>query len=285
MSEKQIITKRITLHKRQISEERGCPIESQYRCFGNFDGLSVENLQPETANLENLWVDSIDQSQKLSQETNIQNFYVARIEREGENRDEIFWGTEKPFLLTSFISLHSDNGINYTNVIFEIEKNENTICYLTMELSSIVIFIKRDKYRECDEIITELRHSVFNNNEIVYSYSIPSIPMSNLVKDNQVIESIYNENAEKVILSLMSKCGTDKKNSTEFVNKLKEKLNKYTITYSSVLGSGDVQVEILNINLGHLLLLHKTESLLCHTNSVYAKYIYNCTTRIHIRVD
>ncbi|MCL1883937.1 MAG: hypothetical protein FWF81_09340 [Defluviitaleaceae bacterium] len=277
-------TKAIILYKRKIDTPSFDSILPKYFCLGDYDGMDIHPV-PCGKNGEFINLRDINYDSDNIKDTLAQKYFIFRPEGCFRANKEIeFWcdDTEK-LMTTSFLSLAQGSNKITPAELFEFERElDNVIAYFSVDLSEVVIFVKGETYKYCDDFLTELRYNSFEQTKIVYSYTIPSIPTHKLKLDENVLIKEYNEKLHKVSLSIASRCHEGQaRNSQAFIAQLESDIGK-ALNHTSILGDYDIHVDIFDLNFGKLISLYRKGYILNHTHDIYQNTIYNCVTKIHV---
>ena len=278
-------TKRILLYKRKIDTHTINLSETQFICFGDYDGMDIFDIKDNSdGSFMNLREYPTENPKVNSADAITQEYNIFRPKDESyPDKEANFWKDSKPILATSFISLSHESKITPDQLVsFEMGK-DCAIAYFSIDLGEIILFIKQDTYKECDDFLTDLRYCHVLEPKITYSYTITSIPSYKTMLYKDELLKVYPESLVKVTLSISSICHDGQtRNSKKFIDDLEAVIGKGKIETTSILGNYDIHVAIKDIVFGELISLYKTGEILSHTNETYKNTIYSCITRIHV---
>lgn len=256
-----------------------------YCTFGYFDALQVkESKFPLEAEEDIIWK-GIDEVAVNTLDGTCSRRNLICI-AEDEEKDKQFWDSSEqyPYLFVSLIRVkHSNEAMEVMHrIIDDIKEQDMVISYYSYNHSELVIAKVDNYYYNGIDFVLSLRKEL----DILNIYSIFSV-RENVLKSEEGLKTIQREQID-VRLHLMIK-SDDKVN--DFLQTLWEELYKEKIQSGMLekkehfskyytLGSGDMLLEIKQMEMQKLLSCYSMGKLLTHTNSKFCGAVYNIETEI-----
>lgn len=291
---KRNIAKILTLYKQHYREKYSYELDTEYSCFGYYDGLDISEVENEknrlslskgSINITDTWFGILNMAGKpklVNGSNSQQNFVLFYTDNESdtENNEELFWKEDQAFLAVMFVQLkgNENQGLNdYINAIrrFIVEEYGNNDCkiisYRLIDNADFLLVIKGNSYIKISNIVREIQ----NIKSIIYVNTIFSVH-SKYLKGSVLKE---DETLEGVRLEISAK---EEGAVSKLVKKIEEELDQPLVLKNSLyrFHHNSYVIQLPPICMSDLLRLFKEEAALTHRNGLYGKLIYNINTSI-----
>ena len=210
---KRNIAKILTLYKQHYREKYSYELDTEYSCFGYYDGLDISEVENEknrlslskgSINITDTWFGILNMAGKpklVNGSNSQQNFVLFYTDNESdtENNEELFWKEDQAFLAVMFVQLkgNENQGLNdYINAIrrFIVEEYGNNDCkiisYRLIDNADFLLVIKGNSYIKISNIVREIQ----NIKSIIYVNTIFSVHSKYLkgsvLKEDETLEEI-----------------------------------------------------------------------------------------------
>ena len=217
---KRNIAKILTLYKQHYREKYSYELDTEYSCFGYYDGLDISEVENEknrlslskgSINITDTWFGILNMAGKpklVNGSNSQQNFVLFYTDNESdtENNEELFWKEDQAFLAVMFVQLkgNENQGLNdYINAIrrFIVEEYGNNDCkiisYRLIDNADFLLVIKGNSYIKISNIVREIQ----NIKSIIYVNTIFSVHSKYLkgsvLKEDETLEGVRLEISAK----------------------------------------------------------------------------------------
>lgn len=286
----------LTLFKQHYLNQYRNPLKCQYSCWGYYDGMSVEKVDPSNSTLftkktespiSDLWYGLMKQTSELEGMYNKQNIGIFRCVKERQKNGSLFWERHEhmPFSAIAFLQL--ENKEDYEKVAKKIEnrytdsksieqdRQYGALAYCTFDNADLVILMHGNSIEKLEEIIEKTE--AFS--EVRYCHSIMGVSEKYLknIKEKLDRGEIWNAKdcfGEEKISRITMKIVTS--GTSDVVNLIKSLLPPFdNVQYCKVSGHESIIVDILDESVKSFLTLLLPEGFATHQNPLYGVQIYN----------
>lgn len=278
---------RLFQFKNNFLRENTNQLEAEYSTIGYFDGLDMqvyddsedEGLEILSDTYRNLLYVNSNTDQLLEA---CDYFNVAGMRRDSK-RDEDFWNqSSKVLFFVSFLRL-ARRPKKLKQIIEEIEKDSDCICYTTYDSSDLIVCIKTNKYSYGCDVLSHLHDTIEmiddKGNRLQKCFSVFAIKQTVLNEIDQW-NCLMDEKVDCFFRGVVN----ERKKVEEFYEELVKECGVSDHKKYRILGSDDIIIAIYGISLTHLLSLYGDGAILVHSNDVYKKAFYNIRSEIAIKV-
>lgn len=299
----------LTLFKQHYLDEYNQPLESDYSCWGYYDGISIKEVKPKDSKLfekrtkapvSELWYNSMEQTEKLGGIHSRQNIGIFRcMDTDVESRGERFWESNEkmPFFAVGFLQLRDKR--NYQTVAQNIEKEfwlkdfsskdflkYGVITYCTFDNADLVVLINGNSIKKLEQII----RNIAKMEDVRYCHSVMGVSEAYLAnaceldkKDEWEAKDCCGEDRIKRVTMKIVTSGDFalREKIKEFYqsdNKLKQLIQ--FVQYYDVTGHENIVMDLGEIRVKDFLRLLFPEGFATHQNLLYGRGIYNIETSI-----
>ncbi|EOS41647.1 hypothetical protein C809_04218 [Lachnospiraceae bacterium MD335] len=294
----------LTLYKQHYLDCYNENMNAEFSCLGYYDGLDITTIKQKDKifPMAEVWNETGNQIKRLKGRFSNQNIGLFRC-------DDLLgkWNDleQLPFMAVGFIRVK--DSIKASGLYAEIENKStygnmrtNKICkvltYYTFDNADLVVLARGNSIHLLEETLQEIEKM----EEIVYLHSILGINetyLKDCESNNSILdkwkgrdcfidEELHNLNIQLATSGSLSVLALFKSKiaywrtwgSVEEQNK--NRLDN--ISYSHMLGHGNINIKISNSNVRTLILFLLHGGVLTHQNGVYGKGLYNIETEIFI---
>lgn len=291
---KRNIAKILTLYKQHYREKYSHELDTEYSCFGYYDGLDISEVENEknrlslsqgSINITDTWFGILNMAGKpelVNGSNSQQNFVLFYTDNESdtENNEELFWKEDRAFLAVMFVQVNGsrkqslNDNINAIRrfIVGEYENNDcRIISYRLIDNADFLLAIKGNSYAQISNIVKEIQ----NIKSIIYVNTIFSVH-SKYLKGSALKE---DETLEGVRLEISAK---EEGAVGKLLKKIEKELGQPLILKNSLyrFHHNSYVIQLPPIFMSDLLRLFKEEAALTHRNGLYGKLIYNINTSI-----
>lgn len=294
----------LTLYKQHYLDCYNDAMNVDFSCLGYYDGLNITKIEQKDKifPMADVWQETGAQIKKLRGRFSNQNIGLFRCNDLGGTWNDL---EELPFMAVGFIRV-KDN-VKASELYATLENrpiyNEEYIggickvlTYYTFDNADLVVLARGNSIVLLEKIFQWIE----DIEEIVYLHSILGID-ENYLKDCERSKNILdNWNGRKCFinekihnLNIQLATSGDDSVLTLFKSKIEhwrtwgnaegqDKKGLDNISYSHMMGHGNININISDSNVGALLLLLLPGGVLTHQNGVYGKGLYNIETDVFI---
>lgn len=291
----------LTLYKQHYLNVYDTPLESEYSCWGYYDGISIKSMEKKESKLfkkktaspiSELWYNSMLQTERLKGLYSKQNIGIFRCVDDQQKDNGInFWNSNKnmPFFGVGFLQLKCKK--NYEKVSVDIEdtyKDNVTgdikygvITYCTFDNADLIILLHGNRLQKLEDVILDIE----DNPEIEYCHSIMGVSEAYLekIQKGEVGDS-KDYFGSDIIDSITMRVVTS--GCKDILKKIKAGLSLFSkVEYSEAIGHESIVLNIKDESVESFLKLLISKGFATHQNPLYGQGIYNIETSICIKKE
>ena len=296
----------LTLYKQHYLEEYAVPLESEYSCWGYFDGMDITDvMQGESALFEkksraaisDIWYQTAKKIKEQKGRFSQQNIGVLRCEEgQDDHREWLFWdkSTRKIFLSVCFVQLRDKTHASELRKKWEeiSDKVVQILTYVTFDNADLVVFFQSNSFAQ----IAKRIQMIDTDSNVAYVHPISGVQEKTLgnaalKKNYSFLDSagngLVNDPVQEIRISLVGNAGSFEKKLKYLLDDAErsasgesEKLKLSFGTYAYMTGHENYIYSFRNTDMRTLLALLIPGGVLTHKNGLFGKQIYNIETQI-----
>lgn len=254
-------------------------IDSEYSVIGYYDGLDMKTFQDDESEYLNVLSDpGITMLQEIDAEHVYECYNIVGIRNKCDLiNEEAFWKNESlPFVFISSVRL-KDMPSDLDELIDRIESEMNSLCYVSLDSSDLIICSRTNCYSEGYLSIEQHWKLIEQTGNQVQKC------FTNLVIKQDTLETIHMDNLaikEENVCCILSGVIRSWNNIDSFLDELKRQSNGAAWKQFGTLGSDDIVIKTESISISKLLAMYKKSGLLVHDNPIYRAAFVNIRTEI-----